>query len=238
MKHLFVFALLLMFALPVAAEQTLSPIDVEAIPFDNSAAELNTESLLEIIEPQAGDAVAVPQKEKAGLPQFDTSTFSSQIFWLAITFVILYFYFAKAALPKLSQTMEKRRATIQSDLEQADKISIDVDKTLAEYEAAMQKAHTDSRTIITDAEAHLRAQADTQNNEFKEKSAQSIADLEAQAEKAKAKIKDDLSAIATDIASDIIGKITPLSVKDADIEKAVANSMGTNSAPQTKKKAA
>jgi len=228
-----------MFAMPVMAQQTLSPMEVESIPFSNNAPTLNTQSVTQTIDMSTEvEHIASAEGKKAGLPQFDTTTFSSQIFWLIITFVILYLYFSNTALPKLSSAIEKRREIIASDLKQADITSADVDKTRTDYEAAMQQAQMDSRSIIIDAEAHLRAQADAQSNEFKDKSAKAVQDLEQQAAKAKDKIKNDLSAIAADIANDIIGKITSLDVNDADIDKAIKNSMGEALPSTTKRMAA
>jgi len=225
--------LLSMTALPSMAEQSLSPMQVETLPFDGNAT-LNTTPITEEIG--ANFDVESVATEKAGLPQFDITTFSSQIFWLAVMFVILYIYFAKSALPKLSSAIENRHATIKADLEQADKISNDVQATRAEYEIAMQKAHDDARTTIADIEQHLRADAETQANEFKEKSARAITDLEIKAEIAKDKIKSELHNVATNITQDIVTKLTPLSLKDTDIQKAVSK-YSTNTTT-TKKKAA
>jgi len=176
--------------------------------------------------------------KKSGLPQFDPSTFASQIFWLAVMFTVLYIYFAKSALPKISSTIEQRRATVRSDLELAEKLSSDIDKTRADYESAMQGAYQDARTTITEAEDHLRHQADLQAEDFKKKSAQAVTDLENQAATAKSKIKSDLNDIAEGLTADIIATLTPLTVKDADIQKAVAAHADVPTATNTKKKAA
>ncbi len=227
----------MMIALPVMAEQPLNPIEVEAIPFTNTAPTFNTKSISAEIDMSAEvEHLATADAKKAGLPQFDVTTFASQIFWLAIMFVILYVYFAKSALPKLSSTIEQRHLTIKNDLEQADKITADVDKTRTDYELAMSNAHDNARKTIIDIEAHLRQDAETQANEFKDKSAQAISDLEAQAETAKAKIKSELNNIAAVLTSDIIKKLTPLKISDADIDTAV--STYTNSPNQKTKKAA
>lgn len=226
--------LLSMIVMPAMAEQSLSPMQVETLPFDGNVA-LNTTPITQEIDMSA--EVEGTVKEKAGLPQFDITTFSSQIFWLAVMFAILYVYFSKFALPKLSSTIENRHATIKADLEQAEKISLDVDKTRADYEAAMQKAHDDARTTIADVETHLRNDAETQANDFKEKSAKSIADLEAKAETAKDKIKAELDDVAANVTNDIITKLTSLSLSDKDILKAVSKYTETKTAA-TKKKAA
>ena len=48
-------------------------------------------------------------------PPFDTSTFPSQLLWLAVTFVILYTATAKLILPRLNKILHMRRTRISSD---------------------------------------------------------------------------------------------------------------------------
>lgn len=237
MVRLLSIVFLSMIALPAMAEQSLSPIQVEALPFDNTlVAEPNTNSISPIDMSEEVELTSSHGEKKAGLPQFDITTFPSQIFWLAIMFVVLYLYFAKLSLPKLSSTIEQRHATIKDDLEQADKISNDVDKTRTDYETAMQTAHDNARATIIDVETHLRTEAETQATAFKEKSATAVAELEKQAETAKAKIKDDLNGIAADLTSSIIEKLSSLSISEADINSAVSTHSDTP-AQKTKKAA-
>ena len=44
----------------------------------------------------------------AALPQLESSTFAGQLFWLFITFFILYFAISKVFLPKISGVLKKR----------------------------------------------------------------------------------------------------------------------------------
>mgnify|MGYP000537689882 CR=1 FL=1 len=55
-------------------------------------------------------------QQSAGLPQMDISTFPSQIFWLVVTFSILYMFMWKFVIPKLRITIEERRDKISNDI--------------------------------------------------------------------------------------------------------------------------
>jgi len=216
--------LMMVFALPVMAQQKqLSPQEVEALPFDTSrAGAANAQPMLEDTNVNKTDY----EKTDAGLPQFDTSTFASQLFWLAITFFILYIYFSRVALPRISATIEQRRATIKGDLEQADKLSAKIDDTREQYETAISDAHDKARETILNIEQAIRADAEAKSRDFAVTSTAAVADLEAQADKAKQKIKTDLSDIAETLTADIIAKLTSLSVKEGDIRKAVSENSG------------
>jgi F-type H+-transporting ATPase subunit b len=219
---------MVLIALPVMAQQSrLSPQEVEALPFDTSRAGApNAQTIYEQIDTDVIAHNAVNAKSDAGLPQFDTSTFASQLFWLAITFFILYTYFSRVALPRISATIEQRHATIKGDLEQADKLSNKIDATREQYESAISNAHNNARSTIAEMEQSIRADADVQSREFALTSSAAVTDLEAKADKAKQKIKSDLNAIAETLTADIIAKLTPLSVKEDDIRKAVSENSG------------
>ena len=50
----------------------------------------------------------------AGLPQMDTSTFPSQVFWLAVTFGLLFVVLSRMTLPMIAGSIGARRNRIAS----------------------------------------------------------------------------------------------------------------------------
>src|SRR5690606_28063422 len=68
----------------------------------------------------AGDIVdlhAEGHPTGGGLPQLDVSTFPSQLFWLFVSFGIMYMIFSRRTLPEISGVLENRQSHIQGDLE-------------------------------------------------------------------------------------------------------------------------
>jgi F-type H+-transporting ATPase subunit b len=47
------------------------------------------------------------------MPQFDSSFFLSQVFWLAICFAALYFSMSKIYLPRISNILKERKKNIE-----------------------------------------------------------------------------------------------------------------------------
>tara|TARA_B100000902_G_C26936624_1_gene728959 strand:- start:47 stop:595 length:549 start_codon:yes stop_codon:yes gene_type:complete len=89
--------------------------------------------------------------EGDGLPQMDITTFPSQVFWLIITFGILYLFMWRTAVPKLRNTIEERQDKILLDINEAEKIKSEAEKTLREYEEKIQSASKDASEIINQA---------------------------------------------------------------------------------------
>lgn len=54
------------------------------------------------------------------MPQFDVSSFSSQLFWLAIVFAILYFIVSKFIAPKAESILTARNRCIEEDINHAE----------------------------------------------------------------------------------------------------------------------
>jgi len=53
------------------------------------------------------------------MPQLDPTTFVPQLFWLAITFVLLYLAMWKLVIPKIGEILQDRQIRIDNDLERA-----------------------------------------------------------------------------------------------------------------------
>jgi F-type H+-transporting ATPase subunit b len=221
------------------AQNGISPQEVESLPFNREGVAMpNTESLLDDLDSDNVLAEAIDD-EKKGLPQFNIETFPSQIFWLAISFTILYVFFSRSALPKLSATIEDRITTVQSDFERADTLSQEAQTIKATYEASMAQAHEKARAAIARENEASRKNADKAFENYKARTAAETDKLLTMADKEKTRIKDDLSDIAIELTRDIIEKISPLTFTDEVIEPFVNNALDdkTSTVPLKKKAA-
>ena len=76
--------------------------------------------------------------ESGGMPQLNPEFWVSQIFWLIITFGILYIVLSKLILPKISDNLELRKSQIQENIEAAEKQRENSEIKLKEYEDIME----------------------------------------------------------------------------------------------------
>lgn len=82
-----------------------------------------------------------------GMPQLDFHSFAPQLVWLVIAFVALYLVMSKLAVPAISDTLAKRQAKIQGDLDAAEKANEDTRALVAAYEKRLADAREESRRL-------------------------------------------------------------------------------------------
>ena len=78
--------------------------------------------------------------ESGGMPQLNPEFWISQIFWLSLTFGILYLVLSKLILPKISNNLESRKSQILENIEAAEKQREDSETKLSEYEEIISKS--------------------------------------------------------------------------------------------------
>ncbi|MCF8533724.1 MAG: hypothetical protein K9G48_12020 [Reyranella sp.] len=91
-----------------------------------------------------GTAAAKP----AGMPQLDYHSFAPQLVWLVIAFVALYLVMSKLAVPAISDTLDKRQARIQHDLDAAEKANEATRAQVAAYQKHLADAREEARGLL------------------------------------------------------------------------------------------
>ena len=89
--------------------------------------------------------------ESGGMPQLNPEFWISQIFWLTLTFGILYIVLSKLILPKISANLELRKSQIQENIEAAEKQRESSDAKLKEYDDIILKSKVEAKNIFKDA---------------------------------------------------------------------------------------
>lgn len=82
------------------------------------------------------------------MPQLDPTFFASQIFWLCLSFALLFVLMQFWALPSVTKIIENRRQRIEGDLKQAAKIQKDIERLNKNCEEALAKTKQETSTMI------------------------------------------------------------------------------------------
>ena len=83
-----------------------------------------------------------------------------QLFWLAVTFLVLYFIISKIVIPRTGGVIEGRKNQIDGDLAAAQRFKEDTDKAVAEYEKALAVARGKAHAIAQETRDKLNAEVD------------------------------------------------------------------------------
>src|SRR5436305_10320434 len=97
---------------------------------------------------------------RGGLPQMQTETFPSQIFWLVVTFGLLFLVLWRFTLPMIEGVIGERRNRIEGDLGTAEKLRQQSSEALAGYEAELAGARSRARQIMDDNRRSVNADLD------------------------------------------------------------------------------
>lgn len=160
------------------------------------------------------------------MPQLDVNTWPPQLFWLAVTFLVLYFIISKIVIPRTGGVIEGRKNQIDSDLAAAQRFKADTDKAVAEYEKSLADARSNAHGIAQETRNKLNAEVDKERSTLDGQLAAKITEAEKAIQATRAKALASVTDLATDIATEIVGKLTGTNVSAADAAKAVAKAQG------------
>ena len=159
---------------------------------------------------------------ESSMPQLNPEFFASQIFWLIISFVILYIVMAKFALPKIADVIESRKDIIARDFEDAESYKKDSVATEQKYLDSIKVAHEKASASIAKSKKKLHQSLDDANENFEKENGMVISKFETQLNAKKADILEDKEVLAYEISHDIIRKILG---KDALIDDNVKDNI-------------
>jgi F-type H+-transporting ATPase subunit b len=159
----------------------------------------------------AGEAqVASTGAEQAGggFPPFDSSLFSSQIFWFWIAFGALYIILATMVLPKMASTFATRRKTIEDDLAAAARESEAAQAARAEADAAVAASRAEARATVTAVRTEADAKAAAETAKLAAANADRLAEAESRIGDSKTRALVEIESVVGDLASSIVEQLT------------------------------
>ena len=93
----------------------------------------------------------VQSSESGGMPQLNPEFWVSQIFWLILTFGILFIVLSKLILPKISESLEKRKSQILENISLAEKQREESENMIKEYEKIILEAKNEAKNYFNSA---------------------------------------------------------------------------------------
>jgi F-type H+-transporting ATPase subunit b len=144
---------------------------------------------------------------QGGMPQLNFHDFAPQVVWLVISFVVLYLVMSKLAIPAISDTLDKRQAKIQGDLDAAEKASEDTRSLVAAYEKRLADAREEARRLHREQAEADSAAASARLTELGNTLNARVDDAEKRIAGQRQTVLEGLEDMAHDIAADVYGKL-------------------------------
>ncbi len=155
------------------------------------------------------------------MPQLDPTWFASQVFWLAICFVALYFMLSRLVLPPLLDIMAKRTDTLATDIDTAQRLKSEAEQARLDYEKVLAKARGDAQAAMNDAVADQKLKAEAKGKELEKQIEQKLATATAQIEAKKATMMNELAPTVVDLTAMIVEKLTQAKPSPDQVTKAL-----------------
>ena len=164
------------------------------------------------------------------LPQLDIETYASQIFWLIVTFIVLYFLVAKIAMPRIAEVLEGRQERIEDDLDKAETLKKEAYLVRVEYEKALSSAREEAHEATRRAQEEIAKHGAEVEALANQKVANMLKDAEDRIDAARTEVSSKKETVtdtleqnvARDIIGDTVKKLVGIDVSSEDVNEAIS----------------
>ena len=159
--------------------------------------------------------------ESGGMPQLNPEFWVSQIFWLTLTFGILYVVLSKLILPKISDNLESRKSQILENIEAAEKQREGSETKLKEYEEIISKSKLEAKNIFSQAREKALKDINTKKDVLDKQINDEIRKAEQEIKSLRDGAPDKINKIAIETSSELIQKLIGAEVNNSSISAIV-----------------
>jgi len=155
------------------------------------------------------------------MPQLDLSTYVPQLFWLFVTFVVLYVLMKRLAIPQVGRAIEARREQLDADLGRAGELKAEAETVLAVYEKRLATARAEAQATLRETAERMAAEAAERQRQLSQSLAQQIAAAERRIAEGKDDALAEIRGVAVDVGRAVVEKLTGAAPDAARMEAAV-----------------
>ena len=159
--------------------------------------------------------------ESGGMPQLNPEFWVSQIFWLTITFGILYVVLSKLVLPKISVNLELRKSQILENIEAAERQREESEAKIAEYEETVQNSKNEAKNFFNQARERLLKDINLKKETLEKELTIEIQKAETEIQELRSKAPEKINKIATETSADLLQHLIGAEVNNSSISAIV-----------------
>ena len=166
--------------------------------------------------------------ESGGRPQLNPEFWISQIFWLIITFGILFIVLTKVILPKISNNLETRKSQILENIETADKQKEESQKKIDEYEKIILDSKLKAKNFFNDAREKILDDINKKRVSLEKDLDEEIGEVEKELSELKNKSGEKINKIAAETSAELLKELIGEEVNSSSIAAIVEDQSKIN----------
>lgn len=152
------------------------------------------------------------------MPFFELSTFLPQIFWLLVSFTILYFLLAKVCLPKVFKVFIAREEAINTSILKAKEYHAEATKLREEYQQKLLESLKYRDDILSNLSSELNKEADKKHQEIEAEISNAIDRFEKEIKEFEINNKDKIKLLAKETAQEVLNCLFKSQVSQEQVE--------------------
>lgn len=151
------------------------------------------------------------------MPQLELSSYISQMFWLLLSFCVLWFLLSTFIVPKLADVVEQRKRKINEYVQRADALNAQAQNSLEKYNETISLAEKQAEESKNKSKEELKAYLQKTEADMSERLNKKIADNEFLLATEKNNTLQQIEVIAQDLAYQIVQKLGFANISKQDI---------------------
>ena len=163
----------------------------------------------------------VQSAESGGMPQLNPEFWVSQIFWLVLTFGILYIVLSKLILPKIGGNLEARKSQILENIETAEKQRKDSEIKIKEFEKIILDSKIKAKNYFNDSRKKIFDDLNKKRETLESEINDEIDIAEKEIINLKNNAPEKINKIAIETSNDLIKQLIGMEVNNSSISAIV-----------------
>ena len=159
--------------------------------------------------------------ESGGMPQLNPEFWVSQIFWLTITFGILYVVLSKFILPKISANLEVRKSQILDNIEAAEKQREESELKIEEYEKIVQSSKNEAKNYFKQTREKILKNINLKKDSLDKELNLEVQKGESEIQELRDRASEKINKIAVETTKDLLQQLIGENVNSSSISAIV-----------------
>ena len=159
--------------------------------------------------------------ESEGMPQLNPEFWISQIFWLTLTFGILFLVLSKFILPKISANLETRKSQILENIDIAEKQRKESEDKIKEYEKIILKSKDEAKTLFSEARKKVLSEINVKKETLENEINKEIKIAEKEIIELKNKAPEKVNKIAIETSKELVKELIDAEINNSNISAIV-----------------